>query len=290
MICFDHVSKRYAIGAATGSLRERLAALPRLALSRTGRGHSTARYHWALRDVSFSASRGEALGIVGQNGAGKTTILKLLSRITKSTEGYVAIDGRVAALIELGAGFHPDLTGYDNVYLYAAILGLTRRQIDSRIQNIIDFAELADFIDTPVKRYSSGMYARLAFAVAAHTDPDTLLVDEVLAVGDRNFQNKCFEFIRSFVNSGKTSVFVSHDLWAMEDLCQRLIWLDQGRVRAIGEPGRVLEQYLSFLEERAAQQLEAPARSGDRLQVLRVRVGGGSWATLPNSVATICRR
>lgn len=267
----DNVSKRYRIGSGQAGLRAALARLPRTLIRRNGRD-SDAEHIWALRDISFAVNPGEALGIVGRNGAGKTTILKLLSRITQPTRGRLHIDGRVSALIELGAGFHPELTGLDNVYLYATILGLRRHDIDRRLPSIIDFAELHTFMDTPVKRYSSGMYARLAFSVAAHIDPDVLLVDEVLAVGDRNFQQKCFDFIHSFVRSGKTTIFISHNLYAVEQLCDRLIWLDRGRIVESGNPSRVLESYLSFLEDTAADAPLPAAAPSDRLQVSQVRL------------------
>ncbi len=276
MIVFDNVSKRYQLGSGQGSLREVLSAVPRLLGRRRGGSSSPDSYHWALREVSFHLNKGEALGIVGRNGAGKTTILKLMSKITKPTSGRVLIDGRVSALIELGAGFHPDLTGRDNIYLNGIILGLSRREVDQQFESIVEFAELASFIDTPVKRYSSGMYARLGFSVAAHTHPDVLVVDEVLAVGDSNFRQKCYDFIHSFVNSGRTTVFVSHDPFVAEQLCQRVVWLQRGEIAAIGNPSRVVEQYLSFMEEHAAEQVETPSLGHNKVDVLRVQLADTS--------------
>jgi lipopolysaccharide transport system ATP-binding protein len=273
MISVDHVSKCYRIGSKQASLRETVAELPALLLRRHRSRSQRQRFHWALDDVDFTVARGEALGIVGHNGAGKTTILKLLSNIIQPTSGSIGIEGRVCALIELGAGFHPELTGRENIYLNGTILGLRRREIDHKLSSIVDFAELSDFIDTPVKRYSSGMYARLGFAVAAHADPDVLLVDEVLAVGDANFQQKCFDYIHSFVNSGKTTVFVSHNLYACEQLCDRLLWLDGGRIRAIGNPGRVLENYLSESEEETSDLIERPHPTSAKLDVIGVSLG-----------------
>lgn len=272
MIRFDEVSKRYRLGAGHASLREALTSLPRKLLGQRAAPDDESQYHWALRDVSFAVERGEALSIVGRNGAGKTTMLKLMSKITRPTFGRVKLEGRVSALIELGAGFHPDLSGRDNIYLNGAILGLSRREIDARFKSIVDFAELSTFIDTPVKRYSSGMYARLGFSVAAHTSPDILLVDEVLAVGDNNFRQKCYDFIHRFVNSGKVTVFVSHDLAAAEQLCQRSIWLERGKVVTVGNPSRVVDQYLTFLDEQAADNVEAPAEGSEQLAISQVRV------------------
>jgi len=189
---------------------------------------------WALRDVSFSVEQGEMLGIIGENGAGKSTVLKLISRILEPTTGRVAVQGRVSALIELGAGFHPDLTGRENIYLNGSILGLSKREMDRQFANIVDFAELERFIDTPVKHYSSGMYARLGFAVAIHVHPDVLLIDEVLAVGDEAFQKKCLERIATIKAQGKTIILVTHDLDAVDALCDRVLWLGDGVVRAQG--------------------------------------------------------
>lgn len=197
----------------------------------------------ALRDVSFAVERGEALGIIGHNGAGKSTILKLLSGITTPSAGEITINGRLAALIEVGSGFHPDLTGRENVFLNGSILGMRRREIAARLDSIIDFAGVRDFIDVPVKRYSSGMYVRLGFSIAAHLDPDILLLDEVLAVGDANFQEKCLERIRELERAGKTIVFISHDLGAVERLCDRALLLANGQIVANGAPHEVITQY-----------------------------------------------
>ena len=275
-INFRDVSKCYEIGAASRSLRSAISALPKQLLGRAAQP-SEGKQHWALRDVNFDVEQGEVLGIIGANGAGKTTALKLLSRITRPTSGHIHIDGRVSALIELGAGFHPDLTGRENIYLNGVILGLTRKEIDKKLDDIIAFAELEKFIDTPVKRYSSGMYARLGFSVAAHTNPDVLLIDEVLAVGDTNFRQKCYDFIHSFVNSGHTTVFVGHDLYAIEQLCQRLVWLNEGRIIEIGNPSRVLEQYLAFmetkLEETSVEEVDQSRLQDTKVNIAQLRVG-----------------
>lgn len=205
---------------------------------------------WALSDLSFRVFQGETLGIIGENGSGKSTILKLISRILEPTSGKVIIRGRVAALLELGAGFHPDLSGRDNVFLNSSILGLGRRETAERFSEIVDFAELGQFIDTPIKHYSSGMYMRLAFAIATCMEPEILLIDEILAVGDEAFQGKCLNRMYELRSRCKAIVFVSHDLPAVRSLCTRAIWLDKGRIRAEGPPQQVLDQYLARAGER----------------------------------------
>jgi lipopolysaccharide transport system ATP-binding protein len=199
---------------------------------------------WALKDISFEVKRGEVLGIIGRNGAGKSTLLKILSRITEPTEGRVTINGRVASLLEVGTGFHPELTGRENVYLNGAILGMRRAEIRHKFDEIVAFAEIDNFLDTPVKRYSSGMYVRLAFAVAAHLEPEILIVDEVLAVGDAEFQKKCLGKMSKEASSGRTVLFVSHDLTAVERLCHSCIALRRGRISERGSPADVLNTYL----------------------------------------------
>ncbi len=198
---------------------------------------------WALKDVSFDIEQGETFGIIGSNGSGKSTLLKLITGISKPTRGGMGVKGRVSALLELGAGFHPDFSGRENTYLNGAILGLSRREIDRQFDSIVAFAELESFIDNPVKTYSSGMYMRLAFSIAIHVDPDILVIDEVLAVGDAAFQQKCFDQIHRFKHQGKTIVFVSHVLPTVQGLCQRAAWLDKGDLRALGKTDTVLEFY-----------------------------------------------
>ncbi len=183
---------------------------------------------WALKDVSFSVEQGEILGIIGRNGAGKSTLLKILSEVTAPTRGEVKIKGRIASLLEVGTGFHPELTGRENIYLNGAILGMSRQEIRSKFDEIVDFSGVEQFIDTPVKRYSSGMYVRLAFAVAAHLEPEILLVDEVLAVGDAQFQKKCLGKMGDVASEGRTVLFVSHNMIAIQSLCQRTLWLESG--------------------------------------------------------------
>jgi ABC-2 type transport system ATP-binding protein/lipopolysaccharide transport system ATP-binding protein len=208
---------------------------------------------WALRDVSFNIEHGEIVGIIGRNGAGKSTLLKILSRITEPTSGVARTRGRVAALLEVGTGFHPELTGRENVYLNAAILGMGRRAVDRRFDEIVAFAGMERFIDTPIKRYSSGMYLRLAFSVAAHLEPDILAVDEVLAVGDAEFQAKCVGRMASAEQEGRTVVFVSHNLDAIARLCPRSVWLEQGSIQAMGPTAEILDAYLGSLVRRRTE-------------------------------------
>src|SRR5579863_7632904 len=202
----------------------------------------------ALTDVSFTVPRGSTFGVVGRNGSGKSTALKLVAGITKPTSGTVRVDGRVSALIELGAGFHPEITGRENVFINGIMLGLSKREVQDRFDDIVDFAELREFIDAPVKTYSSGMYMRLGFAVAIHVAPDVLLVDEVLAVGDEGFTHKCLDKIAEFRRHGKTILLVTHSLGLVERFCDEALWLDSGRVQAHGDPRRVVDAYLASVE------------------------------------------
>jgi lipopolysaccharide transport system ATP-binding protein len=208
---------------------------------------------WALKDVSFEVRRGEVVGIIGRNGAGKSTLLKILSRITEPTEGRVRIRGRVASLLEVGTGFHPELTGRENVFLNGAILGMHRAEIKRKFDEIVAFAEIEKFLDTPVKRYSSGMYVRLAFAVAAHLEPEILVVDEVLAVGDAQFQKKCLQKMEGMRTCGRTVLFVSHQIAAVTRLCQSALWLDCGRVQEYGQSDHICSRYLANGSEAAAR-------------------------------------
>ncbi len=203
---------------------------------------------WALRDVSFQVRRGEVLGIIGRNGAGKSTLLKILSRITEPTSGRAVVRGRVGSLLEVGTGFHPELSGRENIYLNGAFLGMSRREIDAKFDEIVTFAEVGRFLDTPIKRYSSGMYVRLAFAVAAHLEPEILLVDEVLAVGDFAFQQKCLGKMDAVARAGRTVLFVSHNLSAVQGLCHTVLRLDKGRVHRYGSPQDVIDEYLASHE------------------------------------------
>ncbi|HSP33333.1 MAG TPA: ABC transporter ATP-binding protein, partial [Thermoanaerobaculia bacterium] len=198
----------------------------------------------ALKDVSFAVHKGEAFGVIGRNGSGKSTLLKIVSGILKPTSGYVRVNGRIAALIELGAGFHPEITGRENIYINGIMLGLSRKEIDQRFDKIVEFAGIGEFLDQPVKTYSSGMYVRLGFAVAVHVDPEVLLIDEVLSVGDEEFSAKCVAKIQEMKYRGVTLLFVTHQLDQVRVLCDRALWLDHGAPKAIGDPIRVVDGYL----------------------------------------------
>jgi lipopolysaccharide transport system ATP-binding protein len=262
VIRIEKLSKEYRVGARRPgyrTLREALAGaaaspwhrLKRLARRGTprdgGRGRDAQRY-WALRDVSFEVAPGDIVGIIGRNGAGKSTLLKVLSRITEPTAGRVELRGRVGSLLEVGTGFHPELTGRENIYLNGAVLGMSRREIARQFDEIVAFAEIDEFLDTPVKRYSSGMYVRLAFAVAAHIMPETLLIDEVLAVGDAAFQKKCLGKMSEVARQGRTILFVSHNVAAVEGLCQTGVLLERGRLVGQGPVAAVLAQYLQTMQ------------------------------------------
>ena len=231
----------------------------------------------ALEDVSFEVGRGEAFGVIGGNGSGKSTLLKLVAGMLRPTAGRVVVDGRVAALIELGAGFHPEISGRENVYINGAVLGLSRREIDRRYDEIVEFSGLADFMEEPVKNYSSGMYVRLGFAVAVHTDPDVLLVDEVLAVGDEAFAHRCLRRIEELLAAGRTLLLVSHSLDLVEQVCDRVLWLDDGRQRLVGEPRRVMDAYRQAVaeEEGRGHQAAKAQQEGDAAGAEARRWGSG---------------
>lgn len=274
---FESVSKRYLLGASQVSFRDLLAS----SVNHFMRSAEINRRQeiWALKDVSFEVNEGEVIGIIGSNGAGKTTTLKLFSKVTRPTSGKIYTNGRLSSLIELGAGFHPDLTGRENVFLNGAIMGMKRNEIIRRFDEIVAFAEMEPFIDMPVKRYSSGMYARLGFSVAAHIDPDILLVDEVLAVGDEAFQIKCRDFLRSFIKNGHTSIFVSHNLYAIEQLCNRVVWLDKGQIREMGLPSPVLRKYMDEVDRKivdSAVSAEQPASGSIKITDVNITNGNGS--------------
>ena len=237
-IRFDRVSKRFILH------HERARSFQDLAVNLFRHNDGSREEFWALRDVSFTVEQGETVGLIGPNGSGKSTALKLVSRIIEPTSGGIEAKGRVGALLELGAGFHPDLTGRENVYLNGSILGMSRREIDRRLDSIVAFAELSRFIDMPVRNYSSGMMMRLGFAVATSFQPDILLVDEVLAVGDQSFQAKCLQRIAQMRDQGITILFVSHGLDTVRRLCNRVVWLDEGRVQDVGSADQVIVKYL----------------------------------------------
>jgi ABC-type polysaccharide/polyol phosphate transport system ATPase subunit len=248
-VCIKNVTKRYRIHYEKNpSLKETIIHLRRTKFIE----------FLALNDVSFDVRRGETLGIIGPNGSGKSTMLKLISRILKPTKGEVIVNGTISALLELGAGFHPDLTGRENIFINAAILGMKRKDVEKKFSEIVAFSELEKFIDMPVKNYSSGMYMRLGFSVAINVNPDILLVDEVLAVGDQAFQAKCYKVIYDFIKQGKTIIIVSHDLGTIQDLCNRVIFLKNGRIEQMGGPVAVVNSYRKYVEnieiERAHEQ------------------------------------
>jgi len=261
-ITADHVAKTYRVR------RERQRTLKEWAL----RQYAPPVIVEALKDVSFEIAQGETFGIVGANGSGKSTLLKLMAGTSRPTRGTIDVRGRVSALLELGAGFHPDFTGRENVYLNASLLGLSRKDTERVLPEIVAFAELGDFFDAAVKTYSSGMYTRLAFAVAAHVDPDVLLIDEILAVGDEYFQRKCYAKLNEFRSRGKTICFVSHDLAAVERLCRRGLLLDHGSVRADGDIARVLEAYHQLIDAQEDHALAGAAPKGDRWGTGEVRI------------------
>jgi homopolymeric O-antigen transport system ATP-binding protein len=263
-ITIENLGKRYAIGnqpngdglrhSIDGAMRAPLAWLR----SRRHKRKLQQADFWALKDVSFQIKQGEVVGIIGRNGAGKSTLLKILSRITVPTEGRISIDGRVASLLEVGTGFHQELTGRENIFLNGAILGMTRAEIIRKFDEIVEFSEIEEFLDTPVKRYSSGMYVRLAFAVAAHLEPEILIVDEVLAVGDAAFQKKCLGKMGNFARSGKTVLFVSHNMEAVRSLCQRAVWLKEGRLYKDGKADEIIEAYFNSISDELSFSCENP--------------------------------
>jgi len=262
VIRVENLSKHYRLGLIGGKTlhddlnrwwaRVRKQPDPLLKIGQEDRQNGNGEYLWALRDINFEVQQGEIVGIIGRNGAGKSTLLKILSRITAPTSGQVKVKGRIASLLEVGTGFHPELTGRENIYLNGAILGMKKAEIDRKFDEIVAFAEVEKFIDTPVKRYSSGMHVRLAFAVAAHLEPEILLVDEVLAVGDAAFQKKCLGKMGDVVREGRTVFFVSHNMSAVQDLCMRAVLLESG---AIAKAGAVEETIKHYLKDGASNKI-----------------------------------
>ncbi|MCA9027988.1 MAG: ABC transporter ATP-binding protein, partial [Planctomycetaceae bacterium] len=279
----DHVSKQFHLGTKFSYMRfsetllETGRSLARTPLKWMRPQTDESKSHqdlWALRDVSFKVQQGEVVGLIGRNGAGKSTLLKVLSHITRPTKGRVGIAGRVGSLLEVGTGFHPELTGRENIYLNGSVLGMTRSEVRRKFDEIIAFAEVDDFLDTPVKRYSSGMYVRLAFAVAAHLEPEILVVDEVLAVGDARFQQKCLGKMGDVSKSGRTVLFVSHNMTAISGLCSRAIWLDAGQVKTDGPVKDTVAKYLTAALESSLSRHwtidTAPGTNKIRLDAIRV--------------------
>jgi lipopolysaccharide transport system ATP-binding protein len=269
----DSIGKRYRIGGRARylTMRDRLASAVKaparwFSSNGTSGPHAGPRHVWALRNVSFDLGEGEVLGLIGRNGAGKSTLLKILSRVTQPTEGTAEIRGRVGSLLEVGTGFHPELTGRENTYLNGAILGMGKKEIMRKFDEIVEFAEVSDFIDTPLKHYSSGMQLRLAFAVAAHFEPQILLVDEVLAVGDLAFQKKCIGKMGEVAHAGRTIVFVSHQMNQIRRLCEKVMWIDGGTIRQIGPSGQVVGAY-----ESAILSGEETTRAGEDSPLVKAR-------------------
>jgi lipopolysaccharide transport system ATP-binding protein len=292
----ESVSKRYTIGHAAAkerytTMRDVLARKVRSAarhVSDLVRGRAIIKGDeledfWALRDVSFEIPTGEIVGIIGRNGAGKSTLLKILSRITAPSTGRVTIDGRLASLLEVGTGFHPELSGRENIFLNGAILGMRQREIKRVFDEIVAFAEVERFLDTPVKRYSSGMYVRLAFAVAGHLDPDILVIDEVLAVGDEAFQRRCLGKMKEVTSAGRTVLFVSHNLGAVSSLCKTGIHLEAGEIKAIGPAKRIVSQYLGELMKSGSNDLSKlrPAGLGEKVRFTDIRLGRYADGNVP---------
>jgi len=287
VIHVENLSKRYVIGHQRSKedgfrhvIEDAVRAPFKWLKSRQDRQKRTREEFWALKDVSFEVKRGEVIGIIGRNGAGKSTLLKILSRITEPTSGRIRIKGRVASLLEVGTGFHPELTGRENIFLNGAILGMSKVEIKRKFDDIVAFSEIEKFLDTPVKRYSSGMYVRLAFAVAAHLEPEILIVDEVLAVGDAEFQKKCLGKMESVAGrEGRTVLFVSHQIAAVTRLCRNVLWLDGGRPKEYGRADLICSHYLANGSSTSAKRewmngSPAPGNEWVRLRNVDVRVNG----------------
>ncbi|WP_298817004.1 ABC transporter ATP-binding protein, partial [Chloroflexus sp.] len=265
VIEFDKVSRQFVRRQNAATIQERFVGLIR--------GMPPAEAFWAVRDVSFAVEEGQSIGLVGHNGAGKSTILKLMTRVLEPTSGRVSTQGRIAALLELGSGFHPELSGRENVFLYGSLMGFSRKEMIRKLPEIIEFSEIGPFLDTEVKHYSSGMYTRLAFAVATAVDPDILITDEVLAVGDEAFQRKCIDRIYGFRRAGKTIVFVSHALDVVRSLCDVAVWLDHGEMKAYGPASEVVDAYLAAVNEREREEFEQQRDKVDEEWGQRMRRG-----------------
>lgn len=283
-ISVNNLGKQYLISRKTNSvgsyialrdvLVESFSGFGKMVLNSKTKENARREKFWALKDVSFNLKSGERLGIIGKNGSGKTTLLKLLNRITEPSTGIIKLNGRTASLLEIGTGFHPELTGRENIYLNGAILGMKKADITRKFETIVEFSEVEKFLDTPVKRYSSGMYLRLAFSVAANLDSEIMLVDEVLAVGDASFQKKCLGRMEDNTQDGKTILFVSHNMNAIKQLCDKVIWIDKGMIKEMGNPEYVINKYLQsssgFELEKVWNNGEGPGNEKVRFRSIRV--------------------
>jgi homopolymeric O-antigen transport system ATP-binding protein len=297
-IRIENLGKRYIVdheAKARGgyrTLRETLVDLAAAPLRRLkGEGRTTHEEFWALKDVSFEVQPGEVVGIIGRNGAGKSTLLKILSQITKPTIGRIELNGRVGSLLEVGTGFHPELTGRENIYLNGSILGMRKAEIDRKFDEIVDFAEIEQFLDTPVKRYSSGMYVRLAFAVAAHLEPEILIIDEVLAVGDLAFQQKCLGTLGSFAQSGRTVLLVTHNMAAVSHFTKQAVLLASGMIKSLGSTTECMQAYLDdgHVQDASRSLLDAPRHAGlsPILDKVHVRVSAGEHTSCPRPDSSV---
>jgi ABC-type polysaccharide/polyol phosphate transport system ATPase subunit len=296
-IVMEHVYKKFRKGEIYNSLRDLVPALTGKMFRQQELNESDKREFWALQDLSFDVKAGECFGVIGHNGAGKSTALKILSRIMKPTKGRMTVNGRLSALIEVSAGFHQDLTGRENIFLNGTILGMSKREIQSKLDQIIDFSGIGDFIDTPVKRYSSGMFARLGFAVAAHVDPDVLIVDEVLSVGDSAFQQKCIERMREVLRGGAAVLFVSHNLKVVAEFCDRCLLLEKGRTVKLGKPQEVISAYLQKPVKRQAGDVNSGPISISSVKIrdeagecMRFQPGQKAWIDVEVVAATRCNK
>jgi lipopolysaccharide transport system ATP-binding protein len=293
----EHVYKKFRKGEAFNSLRDLIPALTGRMFRQQELSQEDKREFWALQDISFEVKRGEAVGIIGHNGAGKSTALKILSRIMRPTKGSLMVNGRLSALIEVAAGFHQDLTGRENIFLNGTILGMSKREIESKFDQIVAFSGLEEFIDTPVKRYSSGMYARLGFSVAAHVDPDVLIVDEVLSVGDYLFQQKCIERMKEVIRSGATVLFVSHNLKIIAEFCERCLLLETGRTVMTGPTQHVISTYLNrSLSEHGSRSSSGPVTISkvrvrdERGECIRFKSGQKAFIDVEVTARTRCNK
>ena len=296
-IRMEHVYKKFRKGDVYNSLRDLLPALTGRMFRQEGLSKDDKREFWAVQDLSFEVKAGESFGIIGHNGAGKSTTLKMLSRIMKPTKGRMVVNGRLSALIEVSAGFHADLTGRENIFLNGTILGMSRREIQSKLDQIIAFSGIEEFIDTPVKRYSSGMYARLGFSVAAHVDPDVLIVDEVLSVGDYAFQQKCIERMKEVLRRGAAVLFVSHNLKVVAEFCDRCLLLEKGQTVMTGSPREVIGTYLHKPSNERSADVDSGPVSISSVRVrdeegecMQFRSGQKAWVDVELTARKACRK